>query len=100
MVAAVHRDPRLSRVNDIGIRHLAGEHVVLRSGCEMDTALTALLQEQGVVLGTRHEIDTDDEFLAPLHANVGVAVVPDTLIRGTPLHRLRLPEWAAAADGV
>ena len=34
-----------------------------------------------------------NSFLALLQANVGVAVVPDTLIRGTPLHRLRLPEW-------
>ncbi|HYZ61551.1 MAG TPA: LysR family transcriptional regulator, partial [Acetobacteraceae bacterium] len=27
MVVAVHRDHRLSRVNDIGVRHLAGEHL-------------------------------------------------------------------------
>ncbi|HYZ61578.1 MAG TPA: LysR family transcriptional regulator [Acetobacteraceae bacterium] len=94
MVVAVHRDHRLSRVNDIGVRHLAGEHLVLRSGCEMETAVTALLEQHGVVPGTTHEIDTDDEFMALLQANVGVAVVPETLIRGTALHRLRLPEWS------
>src|SRR4051794_23622294 len=59
MVVAVHRDHRLSRVNDIGVRHLAGEHLVVRSGCEMEAALAALLEEHGVVPGTRHEIDTD-----------------------------------------
>src|SRR4051812_34571353 len=93
MVAVVHREHRLSRVNDPGIRHLAGEHLLVRSGCEMDAELTRLLDEHAVVPGTRHEIDTDDEFLALLQANVGVAVVPDTLVRATALHRLRLPEW-------
>jgi DNA-binding transcriptional LysR family regulator len=31
--------------------------------------------------------------MALLHANVGVAVAPETLIRGAALHRLRLPDW-------
>jgi DNA-binding transcriptional LysR family regulator len=93
MVAVVHREHRLSRMNDAGIGHLAGEQLLVRSGCEMDAELTGLLEEHRVVPGTRHEIDTDDEFLALLQANVGVAVMPDTLIRGTSLHRLRLPEW-------
>src|SRR3954454_14569211 len=66
MVAVVHRDHRLSRVNDAGIGHLAGEQLLVRSGCEMDTELTRLLEEHRVVPGTRHEIDTDDEFLALL----------------------------------
>jgi DNA-binding transcriptional LysR family regulator len=94
MNPVVHREHRLSRVNDLGIHHLAGESLLVRAGCEMASTLTDQLGAHGIAPGAQHEVDTDDELIALLLANAGVAVLPDSIARdAAALHRLRPPGW-------
>ena len=93
MNPVVHREHRLSRVNDLGIQHLSGESLLVRAGCEMASSLAEQLGAHGIAPGTQHQVDTDDELVALLHANAGVAVLPDSVGRDAALHRLRLPGW-------
>jgi DNA-binding transcriptional LysR family regulator len=93
MDPVVHRDHRLGRLNDLGMQHFVGETFLVRAGCEMQGPLAEMLECHGITAVNSHEVDTDDELLALLEANAGVAVLPETGPHSPALRRLRLPEW-------
>ena len=92
MDPVVHRDHRLVRLNDLCMQHLVGENFLIRAGCEMQVPLAEIFEQHGITALNSHEVDTDDELLAMLEANAGVAVLPETGPRSPALRRLRLPE--------
>jgi DNA-binding transcriptional LysR family regulator len=72
----VCREHSLAERGKIEVTHLVGERFLVRVGCEMTGEVTRQLSEHGVQLASAHEVENDQDLIALLEANFGIAFSP------------------------
>jgi DNA-binding transcriptional LysR family regulator len=92
MELAVHSDHRLGRQNEsqVALGELAGEPVLRRFDCEFRDELSKRAAGQWPESRLEHEVETDQDLIALLEANAGVALLPATLPQSPSTRRLKL----------
>ena len=83
------RSHRLAGRETIARADLAGERFLLRSHCEKEADLAALLRANGLDADRRHEVSSDQDLLALLEADIGIGFLPRSvdarsLVRAAP----------------
>jgi DNA-binding transcriptional LysR family regulator len=91
----VNRTHKLAGRDRVEFRDLASETLLINTECEMGEVLKTRLEANGVVDATTHQVTTQEDLLALLDANLGVAIIPNatsgtTGFRRIPLMRLEL----------
>jgi DNA-binding transcriptional LysR family regulator len=91
----VNQAHRLAGKNRVEFRDLASETLLINTECEMVEELKARLEGNGIVGAATHQVATQEDLLALLDANLGVAIIPDGTsgtdgFRRIPLIRLEL----------
>jgi DNA-binding transcriptional LysR family regulator len=86
----VHRDHKLAGQNEVEMEQLKGEPIVIRADCEMAEELWRQLSASGISQARAHQVETDNDLIALLEANLGIAIIPASAPRSEKLHRLRL----------
>lgn len=87
----VHRDHRLGRRNAVALSDLSGERFLFLAGCEIRPRFEQHMADHGVEPGHAHEVETEEDMLALLAANAGLAMVSATAPLGPELRRVELP---------
>lgn len=90
---AVHREHRLARQNAISADQLAGERLLDLAGCETGAAIRAALIARGVNSTTTHEVESDHDLAALLHANAGISVLPVSAPAGPSVVHPAIADW-------
>lgn len=72
----VNREHGLAAKDEVDIVELKGERFLRRSGCEMAEEVNRNLAMQDVEPGGAHEVETDQDLLALLESNFGIAIGP------------------------
>lgn len=72
----VNREHGLAAKDEIQVAELKGERFLRRAGCEMSEEVDRGLAEQNVEPGGSHEVETDQDLLALLESNFGIAISP------------------------
>jgi DNA-binding transcriptional LysR family regulator len=72
----VNREHALSTKDEVEVVELRGERFLRRAGCEMSEEVDRGLVEQDVEPGGSHEVETDQDLLALLESNFGIAISP------------------------
>jgi DNA-binding transcriptional LysR family regulator len=72
----VSRNHRLAGRNGAEFADLASETLLINTGCEIFEELRVCLEANGVLDTASHEVATQEDLLALLQANLGVAITP------------------------
>lgn len=72
----VSRTHGLATRNRVEFKDLASETFLINTGCEMVEELRACLGAHGALNAVIHEVMTQEDLLALLKANLGIAIVP------------------------
>ena len=70
------REHRLSEREPVPVAELKGERFLRRSGCEMTSIVVETLASHDVHAGDAHEVESDQDLIALLESNFGVAISP------------------------
>jgi DNA-binding transcriptional LysR family regulator len=81
------RAHRLASHEHIAIEDLKPERFLLRSHCEKNADLAAILKTTGLNADHRHEVSSDQDLIALLEANIGIGFLPRTV--GAPSSLVR-----------
>lgn len=73
---ALHRDHALAMSNEIAPERLAGEKLLLQSGCESRAEAVRRLNISALAADSGNQVVTHHDLLALLDANLGIAIVP------------------------
>ncbi|MBZ9894559.1 MULTISPECIES: LysR family transcriptional regulator [unclassified Mesorhizobium] len=97
----VNRTHRLAGRDRVELRDLASETLVINTECEMVEELKTRLEANGVVNTARHQVATQEDLLALVDSNLGVAIIPNATsdtagFRRIPLMRLELARTVSA----
>lgn len=97
----VNQTHRLAGKNEAEFKDLAAESLLINTGCEMAGELRACLKANGILDTASHQVATQDDLLAFLKADLGIAIVPigamevDGICR-IPLKQLNLARRVSA----
>jgi DNA-binding transcriptional LysR family regulator len=69
---------------------LKGERFLRRAGCEMSSVISRALASHGIHFEDAHEVESEQDFVALLEANFGVAIGPATGPSSEKLARRRV----------
>jgi DNA-binding transcriptional LysR family regulator len=72
----VNREHGLAANDEVEVTELKGERFLRRAGCEMSAEVDRGLAERDIGPGGSHEVETDQDLLALLESNFGIAVSP------------------------
>ena len=72
----VSRTHRLADRNEVEFKDLAHEKLLINTGCEMVEELKACLEANGILDTATHQVATQEDVLALLKADLGVAIIP------------------------
>jgi DNA-binding transcriptional LysR family regulator len=91
----VSRTHRLADKGEADFKDIASENLLINAGCEMVEELRACLEANGILDRATHQVSTQEDVLALLRADMGVAILPSgaTEVDGVcfvPLKRLNL----------
>ena len=91
----VSRTHRLVDRNEIEFKDLASEKLLINTGCEMFQELRACLEANGILDRVTHQLATQEDVLALLKADLGVAIIPIGAVEASgicciPLKQLNL----------
>jgi DNA-binding transcriptional LysR family regulator len=91
----VSRTHRLAGRNRAEFKDLGSETLLINVGCEMVEELTACLEANDILDTATHQVATQEDLLALLKANLGVAIIPVGVVETNglcriPLHQLNL----------
>jgi DNA-binding transcriptional LysR family regulator len=75
-VLVVGRTHRLAGRDQAEFKDLASEKLLINTGCEMVQELNAYLEANGILDTATHQVATQEDVLALLKANLGVAIIP------------------------
>jgi len=78
LLVASH-EHRLANRTSVALEDLRDERLVLRPYCDNSNAVLAVFRERGIAVENCDEITSDDDLVTLLSANVGAAVVPNSL---------------------
>jgi len=83
---------RLAGRNKAEFKDLASETFLINTGCEMVEELRARLEANGILDTAAHEVATQDDLLALLKANLGVAIIPAGAVETNGLCRIPMKQ--------
>jgi DNA-binding transcriptional LysR family regulator len=83
---------RLAGKSAAELDELIQERLLLRPYCERAEQLTALLRSRKINSANTHELSSERDLLSLLEANIGVAVVPRSIVIPETLKRLPIAE--------
>jgi len=86
----VHESNPLAGQNKVSMENLRGERLLSRSYCEILEPTQNLLRDYGIVSNINHRIASDNDLVALLQTNVGVAIVPERFPASQPLKHVRV----------
>ena len=72
----VSREHRLAENSDVEPEQLEGEQFLVWVGCEMGEELSRQLSAKRSAKTIVHEVDTDQDLIALVEANLGIAIIP------------------------
>jgi len=72
----VGRAHRLAGRDQAEFKDLASEKLLINTGCEMVQELKACLEANGILDTATHQVATQEDVLALLEADLGVAIIP------------------------
>jgi DNA-binding transcriptional LysR family regulator len=81
------RAHRLASHEYIALEDLKPERFLLRSHCEKNADLAAILKTTGLNADHRHEVSSDQDLIALLEANIGIGFLPRTVSAPSSLVR-------------
>jgi DNA-binding transcriptional LysR family regulator len=85
----LNRAHRLANRDLVAMGDLAHERFLLRPYCEQHAQLTELLRERGIAADEADQVASDKDLVVLLDANMGVGIVPDSLIAPASLMRAK-----------
>jgi DNA-binding transcriptional LysR family regulator len=88
----VSRTHRLAGKNEAEFKDLAAENLLINTGCEMAEELKARLEANGILDTAAHQVATQDDLLAFLKADLGIAIVPIGAIEVDGICRIPLKQ--------
>lgn len=86
----VHASHPLVGRNETTIANLKGEKLLNRTYCEVFEPMQALLHDNGIHSSVNHRIANDDDLVALLEAQVGIAIAPELLPAGPKLKHVHV----------
>jgi DNA-binding transcriptional LysR family regulator len=86
----VHEDNPLAGHNSVSMKDLAGERLFSRTYCEVLEPTQNLLRDHGIVSNINHTVASDNDLMALLQSNVGVAIVPERFPAQRPLKHVHV----------
>jgi DNA-binding transcriptional LysR family regulator len=86
------RSHKLAGRNRAEFKDLACETVLINTGCEKVEELRALLEANGVLDAVTYQVTTQQDLLALLKANLGVAIIPLGAVETDGLCRIPLKQ--------
>jgi DNA-binding transcriptional LysR family regulator len=87
--ALVHRDHPLGGKEGLTLQDLAGHRLLARPYCEHQASFADAVKDIAGCGETRHEVGSDDDLLHLVEIDLGVGIVPRSLL--APQHLKRLP---------
>src|SRR3546814_11639604 len=98
----VNRTHRLADRSRVEFSDLASDTLLINTECEMVEELKACLDANDIVDTATHQVATQEDLLALLDANLGVAIIPDGesathAFRRIPLMRPELARTVSAS---
>jgi DNA-binding transcriptional LysR family regulator len=87
---------RLAGSDKVEFKELASENLVINTGCEMVEELRACLEANGLVDTAAHQVTTQEDLLALLKADLGVAITPIEAVETNGLCRIALKQLSLA----
>ena len=88
----VSRSHRLADRNEVEFKDLASEKFLINTGCEMVEELKAWLETNGILDTATHQVTTQDDLLALLKADLGVAIIPVGAVEANQICRIPLKQ--------
>lgn len=89
VVSRVHR---LAGRNGVEFKDLASEALLINTGCEMVEEIRARLEANGILDKVTHQMATQEDLLALVKANLGVAIIPVGAVETHELCRIPLKQ--------
>ena len=83
---------RLAGRNRAEFKELASETLLINTGCEMVEELRACLEANGMLDTATHQVATQEDLVALLKANLGVAIIPVGAVETNGLCRIALKQ--------
>jgi DNA-binding transcriptional LysR family regulator len=80
----------LAAANEIGPQRLAGQRILVQSGCESREDTLRCLELSEVAEAAGHQLATHHDVIAMLEANLGVAILPASAPQSPRIRRMRL----------
>jgi DNA-binding transcriptional LysR family regulator len=88
----VSRTHRLARKGKADFKDLVSENLLINTGCEMVEELKACLEANGIHDTVTHEVATQEDVLALLKADLGVAIIPVEAVEADWICRIPLKQ--------
>jgi DNA-binding transcriptional LysR family regulator len=90
--AVVHRDHPLAGKDVAVLQDLAGHRLLARPYCEHHAAFDDAVKDIAGCGETRHEVGSDDDLVRLVEADLGLGIVPRSLLTPSHLQRLPIPD--------
>jgi DNA-binding transcriptional LysR family regulator len=84
---------RLANQASIDLDELSQERLLMRTYCEQAAQIAALLRSRNITAAHTDELSSERDLLSLLDANIGVALVPYSVIVPDCLSRVLINEW-------
>jgi len=88
----VSRTRRLADRNEVEFNDLGSEKLLINTGCEMAEELRACLEANGILYTATHQVATQEDVLALLKADLGVAIIPVGAVEANGICRIPLQQ--------
>jgi DNA-binding transcriptional LysR family regulator len=88
----VSRAHRLAGKDQVEFKDLISENLLINSGCEMVEELKAFLEVNGIHGMVTHQVATQEDVLALLKADLGVAIIPVEAVEADWICRIPLKQ--------
>ena len=88
----VSRTNRLAGRNEVEFKDVASEKLLINTGCDMAEELKACLEANGILYTATHQVATQEDVLALLKADLGVAIIPVGMSEAKEICRIPLKQ--------
>jgi DNA-binding transcriptional LysR family regulator len=88
----VSRTHRLAEMDEAEFKDLVSENLLINTGCEMVEELKACLGANGILDAATHQLATQEDVIALLKADLGVAIIPIRAVEASGICRIPLKQ--------